>query len=413
MNRNSYICKELNEIMLCDIQLQKITLHTGHEVVLNMFKERHPDIRVKLDEPLAIFNYGIDADFSDPIVKEARGIIINLDTLNVVCWPFRKFMEYDDKYADEIDWSTARVQQKIDGSIIKLWFNEITGEWQFSTNSMIRAEDAYINMSSDVSIMDIIEKTPEYAGFNQSTERFFEERKLDRDTTYILELTSPETRVVVPHTTYHLHHTGTRNNITGEESKGYIGLRCPIEYDIHTMQDCLEFVEYMGRDDNKRVSAVEKEGFVVVDANWNRIKVKTPEYLIFHDLVNIGKESKNILVEMLMNDTLNVESLTKIFPNLAHILYFYVWQVEELKYFATAMINIARRIYKACDGDRKTVAERIKKNKYAPFGFVALDRLTKSPEDIIKHFGITKLAKYIDKYKGEEMGYMLTAIDEK
>ena len=48
-------------------------------------------IKVSTEGPLAIFNYKIECDFRDPVVQEARGIIINLDTLEVVCWPFRKF----------------------------------------------------------------------------------------------------------------------------------------------------------------------------------------------------------------------------------------------------------------------------------------------------------------------------------
>ena len=41
-------------------------------------------LKVKIELPLAIFNYGIEADFTNPVVQEARGIIINLDTLDVV-----------------------------------------------------------------------------------------------------------------------------------------------------------------------------------------------------------------------------------------------------------------------------------------------------------------------------------------
>ena len=193
-----------------------------------MFRDNHPDIKVKIELPLAIFNYGIEADFTNPVVQEARGIIINLDTLDVVCWPFRKFGRYDEPYADTIDWSTARVQEKIDGSIIKLWFNELTGEWQFSSNSMFRAEDAMIDQTTGRNLMDLIQKTPEYNGFDAERGSFFHEKELDKNTTYILELTSPENRVVVPYNNYHLRHTGTRDNTTGEEYRGYIGLSVPI-----------------------------------------------------------------------------------------------------------------------------------------------------------------------------------------
>lgn len=88
-------------------------------------------IGIKEESPYAIFNYAIGCDFSNPIVQEARGIIIDLENLDVVCWPFRKFGNYNESYADKIDWSTARVQEKIDGSIIKLWWDRTRGLGNF------------------------------------------------------------------------------------------------------------------------------------------------------------------------------------------------------------------------------------------------------------------------------------------
>lgn len=114
-------------------------------------------IAIRGEYPFAIFNYGIGCDFSDPIVQEARGIIIDLENLDVVCWPFRKFGNYNESYADNIDWSTARVQEKIDGSIVKLWWNKVDGKWQFSTNSIINAKDAIANSFNPENI----------SGFNQ------------------------------------------------------------------------------------------------------------------------------------------------------------------------------------------------------------------------------------------------------
>lgn len=378
-----------------------------------MFSNNHPDIKVKVDYPLAIFNYGIEADFTNPIVQEARGIIINIETLDVVCWPFRKFGRYDEPYADTIDWSTARVQEKIDGSIIKLWFNKITGEWQFSSNSMIKAEDATVDQITGISFMDVIAKTPEFNGFNPETGSFFGERALDKDTTYILELTSPENRVVVPYKDYHLRHTGTRNNITGEESRGYIGLSIPIEYDINTIQDCLDFVSSMNKNKNThKVGSVDAEGFVVVDGNWNRIKVKSPEYMVMHSIISITKESKRQLVQMILNNELDISGLCECFPKLAHILYYYAYQVCEMKYKATAMIDISRRLYKDSGYNRKSVALKIKGHEYAPFGFVAINDTTSSPEEIINNFGFSKLIKYIADYEPERMGYLLEPDDK-
>ena len=98
-------------------------------------------INIKEEYPFAIFNYGIDCDFSNPIVQEARGIIIDIEDCDVVCWPFRKFGNYNESYADKIDWNTARVQDKIDGSIIKL---KSYNEYGDDINSVFHLKNFFI-----------------------------------------------------------------------------------------------------------------------------------------------------------------------------------------------------------------------------------------------------------------------------
>lgn len=49
-----------------------------------------------------IFNYYNGCDFREPVVQEARGVIIDIDRLEVVCWPFRKFGNFLESYADPI-----------------------------------------------------------------------------------------------------------------------------------------------------------------------------------------------------------------------------------------------------------------------------------------------------------------------
>ena len=83
---------------------------------------------IKEEGNFALFKYASLSNFNDPIVKEARGIIIDTFNYEVACFPFNKFGKYTDYYADEIDWNTASVQEKIDGSIIKMWFNKYTNK---------------------------------------------------------------------------------------------------------------------------------------------------------------------------------------------------------------------------------------------------------------------------------------------
>ena len=219
----------------------------------------------------AIFNYGIGCDFANPIVQEARGIILDLNTLDVVCFPFRKFGNYGEPYADHIDLNTARVQEKVDGSIMKLYF--YNGKWELATNGTV---DAYANIGS-------------YTSTGKSFGELFDEgakdvaldySRLDPANTYIFELVSPDCTIVVPYEKTTIYHTGTRCNATGVELVTDIGVKKPKEYNLNSLEDCIASAKMMN--ENAEADALNGEGYVVVDGNWNRVKVKSPDYIQAH-----------------------------------------------------------------------------------------------------------------------------------
>lgn len=74
-------------------------------------------LEVKEEEGFVLLKYSqIKSDFSQPIVQECRGIILDSNN-GIVCWPFDKFFNYGECYAAKIDWSSAKVQEKIDGCL--------------------------------------------------------------------------------------------------------------------------------------------------------------------------------------------------------------------------------------------------------------------------------------------------------
>ena len=102
-------------------------------------------ITIKEDESYLLLKYGITANFANPIVQECRGLILNKYTLEVVCHSFDKFGNFGESYAPEIDWTTARCQAKMDGSLIKVWYDK--GQWRVSTNGTIDAYKAELQQS--------------------------------------------------------------------------------------------------------------------------------------------------------------------------------------------------------------------------------------------------------------------------
>lgn len=356
---------------------------------MNILEFDHHGVTYKSDGDLTIFNYGIGADFYDLVVQEARGIIINTKTAEVVCWPFRKFGKYDEGYADNINWNSARVQEKLDGSIVKLWWNALKYQWQFSTNSMIDAREAIMSNSvvtgyNNQSFLTLIESAENFGDIDYEI--------LDRNKTYIFELCGPGNRVIVPYKNTLLYHIGTRSNLTGEESNDDIGITKPQEYGLHNLDECLDYVSRVFNSTSDGVvDSCEHEGFVVVDNQYHRIKIKSPIYLQLHGLVNNSFLSKKTLVNMLFNKTINVVSICEDFPELAHIIKWYDFQVEEFKNRSSAIIDITKKLCKRFDGNRKEVALRVKDHRLSWIAFIAFKDLEMSPDDIYEYIGIDKI----------------------
>ena len=247
---------------------------------------------------LAIFNYDIMADFTDEIVRECRGVIVDLINGVVVCRPFDKFCNYGEKGADNIDWRSAKVQDKIDGSIMKVWY--WSGKWRISTNKTINAFVAPLGDNGNFG--DKFLEAAENVGLDFDA--------LNIAYTYIFELVSPENRVVIDYIETTWWHLGTRNNLTGEEVYRYIGVQQPNEYPITSIKECIEAAKNL----NVTGELVEKEGFVVVDANWHRIKVKSPDYVVVHHILPNGGITDEKIFENIRNG--EIEEILVYVPSL-------------------------------------------------------------------------------------------------
>ena len=358
------------------------------------------DITIKYEgDTYAIFNYGIDANFANPIVQEARGIIIDVSDPQqptVACWPFRKFGNYQEPYADEIDWSMAAVQEKIDGSIVKMWWDRHAEKWRWSTNGVIDADKAEIN-DSQITFLDLIYKADNYGDIINAINR----GELNTDRTYIFELVSPYNQIVIKYPSTHLYHLGTRDNVTGQEYGHTINMDKPCSYMLSSMDDCINAAAEL----NKGANGVKYEGFVVVDANWHRIKIKSPEYLFMHHVYCNGQFPAKKIVNGLRSGALDADEMCKAYPDLAHIFRYYQWQIEEFKYQADEICQTVDRLYEEFFGNRKAIAMGIKDGRYGAIGFTYLNGgRTKSVEEILNDMNDRQYMKFITEYKRRNNG---------
>lgn len=91
-------------------------------------------VRHRTYQNLILFKYNqIESPFREPIVQSARGTILDeLDNWRHVSRPFSKFFNYGEGLAATIDWSKARVLEKLDGSLVCLYF--YAGKWHVQTS---------------------------------------------------------------------------------------------------------------------------------------------------------------------------------------------------------------------------------------------------------------------------------------
>ncbi len=376
MTKNSVICNFINE-----------NPTTWEELITAL------DIKIRKDGPYAIFNYGLFCDFKNPIVQEARGIIINLENLEVVCWPFRKFGNYNEGYVDEIDWNSARVLEKVDGSIVKLWFDFAFGKWQFSTNGVIYSEKAPINGLVGVYYGNVIKDAVNYNDIDFSS--------LNKDYTYIFELVGPMTQIVVKYEETMLYHLGTRNNKTGEEYDIDIGIKKPKQYSLGCLNDCINSVIAL----NKNNEGIDQEGYVVVDKNFNRIKVKSPDYIMMHHVASKEYVTKKECIDVLLNQREKIDTIIKSCPSFVPTIKYYDYKLSELLLNADKMALLAVSLYKEYSFDRKAVADVIKTHPLCDVGFKSLNS-TKKGSEILLDYPIERICKLISDYEPENLSLL-------
>lgn len=254
-------------------------------------------ITIKEDGPYYLLKYNqLDSDNSYEIVRECRGCIIRYDISKdeyiCVCHPFDRFFNYGDPYAAEIDWRTAKVREKIDGSLIKFWCDTY-GLWHMSTNGSIDAFKATVSSSVEgFTFGNIVERALgcDWLSFC---------RELDKNYTYMFELVSPDTQVTVYYEHDGLYYLGQRHRGSAEESYEYqevwknFGICEPKVFNLTSLDGCIAAVGEMSKDE---------EGVVVSDANFNRIKIKSPEYLIAAHAANNGKLGLRTAIRLIRED---------------------------------------------------------------------------------------------------------------
>lgn len=365
-------------------------------------------LKITDDGPYTMLKYEPYAsDMSNPICQQARGAIVRLNKEKTEYIPLSvamyKFFNAGEKYAAKIDWNTAEVQEKVDGSLMKLAYDHVDEHWLLSTNGTIRAANApvspYFNFGGlFLATLDFShDTTPDEIAF--ATQRFYEFLSLlDKDYCYFFELVTWENRIVCKYDDDCIYYLGRRNMKTLEEDFTpiefpiHFNIRHPKVYNLNTIEECMRAANEL--DENN-------EGFVVRDGAGNRIKIKTPWYLAYFHLRGQGVLNCRRAIELWQQGL--ADDYIGQFPEHEEFIEDVISHIIDLAYY---MISRWIDIHVAGESRKEFAAKAIKEPPMIKaYLFARLDHKAEDSISYIKQMRVSSLASYIsDKLEVKEVG---------
>jgi hypothetical protein len=203
--------------------------------------------------------------------------------------------------------------------------------------------------------------------------------RLNQFHTYMFEVVGPLNRVVVPYPENDIYHIGTRITKTGEEINEDVGLQKPKQYPLHTLEEVVQAAQAL---------PFSEEGYVVVDAHWNRVKIKSPAYVNVHHLRGEGQISYKRVVALVMQN--EQEEFLSYFPEYKQVF-------DEVK------IAYEAYYFELCKSINESIKyEELTRKEYAAWAvcqkepsllFSVLDGKISGAEEWLKIMGPEKIAK--------------------
>ena len=244
---------------------------------------------------LHLLKYDIFSPMGEKAVQECRGIILDeKDDWKVVCRTLDKFFNLHEGHAAQIDWVTARVLEKLDGSLVQMYWYD--GEWQFATSGSPDAGG--LVHESGMTFNELIRTV-----FNELDYNYPEAT----DICFAFELITKYNKIVVDYKGVNrLVLLGARNRINGNEfDPGEIVGLLGLKYEVVKTYDELNSLDQI-KANIETINGTESEGYVVVDAQYNRVKIKAPHYVAIHRLRGEYFNKKRALEMILIGETSEV-----------------------------------------------------------------------------------------------------------
>lgn len=230
----------------------------------------------------------IHAQDSDPVSQQCRGLILNASTFEIMACPMFRFFNYGQGAAANIDWTQAKIQEKVDGTLCIVYWDPVINQWCLGTRNCPEA-NLKIDSLCDLTFTTLFEK-----GLNCSLQEFGQ--TLSKTHTYCFELCSPLNQILVYYPEIKIYLLSVRNNITLIEESiqdwaAQIKIDPPAEYPFTSIDQLLIMVRDW--DPSEHEGVVAKSGF-------NRIKIKNPQHAARNILRDLLQNSPRKVVETII-----------------------------------------------------------------------------------------------------------------
>lgn len=244
--------------------------------------------RLYPEDSMVLLDYDqINSPKSHPIVIECRSLILCCHTFGVVSRKFDRFFNYGEcpEYYEDFDFSKAQVFEKVDGSLIGIYYNFFTDKWEISTRGMAKAEGPH---SFYLTFRDCVLDTFGFTSESEFQETF---SRFNCYHTYVFECIGPKNKCVKRYESPEMVCLGVVDKHTGKivheygkaEQVAYVlsrilklNVRLPKVYEASDAESIVKMVsEFKDLD----------EGVVAFDPVSNkRVKIKSATYVAAHKL---------------------------------------------------------------------------------------------------------------------------------
>lgn len=308
--------------------MQKTTKYSVQEVqkylssgkTIDDFQIEH-GIKGKSDGNHIILDYDLlKVNWSKPYGYVCRGLILCAKTYEVLCLGLPKFFNAGEGYASEIDWKTAKVIEKLDGTLFFRWYSPHTKKFEYSTRFQLPCE---LELNKVFSHNVTWKQLLDMASANSRYQNIYGERY-----TISYEVMSSLNKNIIQYAKPQMKIISVRNNLTLKEEDIFDGrLRdfVPKTFNVNNYADAIKLA-------NSEPGS-KLEGLVILSGgksneDLSRIKIKNRKYVHLHNLSSHVQILDNLLAIVRNGE---YDEVAAYFPHLINLMDKCKLSIENLK----------------------------------------------------------------------------------